>query len=112
MTRTRTRLQQVESDRAAGVGDVLGILLEDRLVGRITIFNIAREPFQSASVGYWVTQDMNGRGVATAALALLVDEAFGRLGLHRLEAATLTTNSASQLVLRRNDFRRIGLAPR
>jgi ribosomal-protein-alanine N-acetyltransferase len=38
--------------------------------------------------------------------------AFGPAGLHRLEAGTLTDNIASQRVLERNGFERIGLAPR
>jgi hypothetical protein len=36
----------------------------------------------------------------------------GRSGLHRVEAATLLDNVASQMVLRRVAFTEIGLAPR
>ena len=39
-------------------------------------------------------------------------EAFGPLGLHRLEAGTLIDNIASQRVLERNAFARIGVAVR
>ena len=38
--------------------------------------------------------------------------AFHELGLHRLQADTLVHNAASQRVLARNGFTRIGLAPR
>ncbi len=38
--------------------------------------------------------------------------AFGELGLHRVEAATLVDNHRSQAVLARNGFTRIGFAPR
>ena len=37
--------------------------------------------------------------------------AFGELGLHRLQAETLLDNVASQKVLERNGFVRIGMAP-
>jgi ribosomal-protein-alanine N-acetyltransferase len=50
--------------------------------------------------------------VATAAVAAVVRIAFSDLGLHRLQADTLVHNTASQRVLARNGFTRIGLAPR
>jgi ribosomal-protein-alanine N-acetyltransferase len=68
--------------------------------------------FRSASVGYWVAEDRNAKGLATAAVGELVTRAFGELGLHRLEAGTLVDNIASQRVLEKNDFDRIGLARR
>ena len=71
-----------------------------------------RGAFQSAHLGYWVSEDRTGRGVATAAVAATVDLAFGPCGLHRLQAATLVHNLGSQRVLQRNRFTLIGLAPR
>lgn len=88
------------------------IVVDGRVVGRIALTNIARGPFQSAQLGYWVAADVNGRGVATAAVARVVRIAFDELGLHRLEAGTLVHNVASQRVLERNGFLRYGLAPR
>ena len=78
--------------------------------GRIT-GNITRGAFQSCGIGYWVSQDRNGQGLATAAVARIKSLAFDDLGLHRLQAETLTHNAASQKVLARNDFQRFGLAP-
>ena len=52
---------------------------------------------------------LNGRGVATRAVQLVCEWGFGEAGLHRLEAATLTDNVASQTVLTRNRFSEIGL---
>jgi [ribosomal protein S5]-alanine N-acetyltransferase len=97
---------------AAG-GALPHVIVEDgRIVGRITLSGIVRGPFLSASLGYWVAQSANGRGVASAAVAEIVKLAFGELGLHRLEAGTLLDNLASQKVLGRNGFERIGMAPR
>ena len=81
------------------------------IAGRITLNGIVRGSFQSCSVGYWVSQAAGGRGVATAALREVKAAAFGELGLHRIQAETLLDNVASQQVLRRNGFTRIGLAP-
>jgi ribosomal-protein-alanine N-acetyltransferase len=88
------------------------ILDSGRIVGRITLNEIVRGPLQSCSVGYWVEPAVNGRGIASAALAEIIEVAFGQLGLHRLQAGTLLHNKASQRVLERNGFVRYGLAPR
>lgn len=81
------------------------------VVGRITLNGIVRGPFLSCSVGYWVSQSAGGRGVATAALREVIGVAFGELGLHRIQGETLLDNFASQRVLERNGFARIGMAP-
>jgi [ribosomal protein S5]-alanine N-acetyltransferase len=89
------------------------VILDDQgaVQGRINLNNIVRGPFQSCTVGYWVAESANGRGLATMAVAEIKRIAFGALGLHRIEAGTLKHNSRSQRVLERNGFERFGLAP-
>jgi ribosomal-protein-alanine N-acetyltransferase len=88
------------------------ILDEDGdVAGRITLNGIVRGPFQSCSVGYWVSEERNGRGIATAAVGAILRVAFDELGLHRAQAETLPPNTASPTVLLRNGFERIGMAP-
>ena len=69
-----------------------------------------REAPQSGTIGYWVDERANGRGLATCAVGEILEYAFGELGLHRVEAATLVDNVPSQRVLEKNSFERIGLA--
>jgi ribosomal-protein-alanine N-acetyltransferase len=88
------------------------IILDGRIAGGVTISDLIYGPFQSAVLGYWVAQQLNGRGLATQAVGAAVEVAFGELGLHRLEAGTLADNIASQRVLEKNRFERIGLARR
>jgi ribosomal-protein-alanine N-acetyltransferase len=68
------------------------------------------ESLQGCTIGYWVDGRRNGRGLATEAVGEIVSYAFGALDLHRVEAATLVDNVASQRVLEKNGFERIGLA--
>lgn len=82
-----------------------------RIVGRITLNDIVRGTFQSAHLGYWVGAADNGRGLATAAVRETVGLAFGDLGLHRVEAATLLHNNRSRRVLEHTGFSRVGIAP-
>jgi ribosomal-protein-alanine N-acetyltransferase len=78
----------------------------------VTLTNITRGPFLSCSLGYWVSEKSNGRGVATQAVARIARLAFDEFALHRIEAGTLVHNAGSQRVLERNGFQRYGLAPR
>ena len=81
----------------------------ERVVGRGMITNIVRAHMLSAVVGYWIDQEHQGRGLATAMTGFLVQEAT-EIGLHRLEAGTMIDNVASQRVLERSGFTRIGVA--
>jgi ribosomal-protein-alanine N-acetyltransferase len=89
------------------------VIVDDQghLVGRITLNHIIRGPLQSCSVGYWVGEFDNGRGLATEAVGRVVRIAFEQMGLHRVQAETLLRNVASQRVLERNGFMRYGMAP-
>jgi ribosomal-protein-alanine N-acetyltransferase len=89
------------------------VVLDDagEIVGRITLSGIVRGAFQSCSVGYWVSEHANGRGLATAAVGDAVRVAHDELGLHRVQGETLLHNGASQRVLQRNGFVRYGTAP-
>jgi [ribosomal protein S5]-alanine N-acetyltransferase len=53
-----------------------------------------------------------GGGVATGAVALAVDHAFGPVGLHRVEATVRPENAASLRVLAKLGFRDEGLLRR
>jgi ribosomal-protein-alanine N-acetyltransferase len=88
------------------------ILDGKEIAGTINLFHIVRESLQGGTIGYWVDGRRNGRGLATGAVAEILAFAFGELGLHRVEAATLVDNVPSQRVLEKNDFERIGLARR
>jgi ribosomal-protein-alanine N-acetyltransferase len=88
------------------------ILDGDAIAGTINVFHIVRESLQSCTIGYWLDQTRNGRGLATGAVEDAVAYAFGELALHRVEAATLVDNVASQRVLEKAAFERIGVARR
>ena len=96
----------------AGEGYPLGLFADDSLVGRFNVAGIVRGPLQSAGLGYWVDNSYAGRGLASAAVQVIVGTARDVLGLHRIEASTLLHNAGSQRVLLKAGFRQIGMAPR
>ncbi|MET4095391.1 GNAT family protein [Arthrobacter sp. UYCu712] len=96
----------------AGEGFPFGLFAGDALVGRFNLAGIVRGPFQSAGLGYWVDGAYAGRGLASAAVQIIVETARDVLELHRIEASTLLHNAGSQRVLLKAGFRQIGMAPR
>lgn len=83
----------------------------ERIIGTITLTGIVRGPFLSANLGYWIDGEYAGRGIGTAAVSAVVETAQERLGLHRIQAATLLHNAASQRILNKSGFVQIGAAP-
>lgn len=106
----QNRLYAAEADRHIGTSHRCVILDGIAIIGMVSLTAIERGVAQSAHLGYWVAQNANGRGAASEAVAAILRLAYGRLGLHRIQAGTLPHNTASQKVLERNGFERIGLA--
>jgi ribosomal-protein-alanine N-acetyltransferase len=80
-----------------------------RIVGQMSIFAISGGSLMSAAAGYWVDQEVAGRGVAPTALALAGDHGLGTLGLHRLEVNIRPENTNSLAVVRKLGFRDEGV---
>jgi len=85
------------------------ILDGEEVVGRVTINEILLGPSRRGALGYYLDVRAQGRGLATMAVEEIVGLAFGRLDLHRIEAATRLDNEASQRVLERTGFHRVGI---
>jgi len=110
---------RAEVDRLTGAvcaGTGLSFILLDRanpggpVLGRVTLSNIVRGPFQAANLGYSLDHLAEGRGLMHEALAALLDHAFGTLGLHRVMANYMPRNRRSARLLSRLGFVEEGLA--
>lgn len=103
------RWLQLRSAARRGAALPFAVTVDDRFAGHVVVGNIVREPLLSAYVGYWADAALTGRGVITAAVALVVDHCFSAVGLHRLEATVRPENVASLRVLAKLGFREEGL---
>ena len=108
----RAAIEESATARAAGTSYAFCIRAGGELVGRVTLSQVFRKAFRNCYLGYWVGQEHNGRGFATAAVRLAVRYAFRDLGLHRVQANVMTGNPRSARVLEKAGFRNEGLALR
>lgn len=83
----------------AGDGEFLGIAVAPQ------IDRVAR----TAELGYVVAPSARGRGVASEALRLMTEWAFGELGMERLELLISVENEASKRVAARCGYVREGV---
>lgn len=108
----RRRLRQYGSEWRQGVGYSFFVFRgeDSALMGGITISNLRRGVAQCASLGYWIGRRYARQGYMSEALVAVLDYSFEQLGLHRLEAACLPSNAASQGLLQKVGFSEEGYA--
>jgi ribosomal-protein-alanine N-acetyltransferase len=100
--------------RRAAMGTTLPFVVrvDGRLAGQVTIDNVVRGALRSGNLGYWIDRSVAGRGLASLAVALVCDHAFGPARLHRLQADIRPENGPSQRLVERLGFREEGLLRR
>jgi RimJ/RimL family protein N-acetyltransferase len=72
---------------------------------------IAERTRSTAEIGYSIVHDRRGQGLATEAVAALIEEGFRNAGLHRVRAYCVPGNLSSRGVLRNNRFEDDGVLP-
>jgi [ribosomal protein S5]-alanine N-acetyltransferase len=98
--------------RSTHVGYFVRLREGGHLVGVVNVSEIVHGSFRSAYLGYYAFTPYARHGFMTEGLSLVIDDAFRRLRLHRLEANIQPGNIASIRLVRRLGFRREGFSPR
>lgn len=84
---------------SSGSGDLVGSLR----------FALHDSGLGCGSVGYWLSPEVRGRGIATRALVLGTRFVLDRLGWHRIELSHAVENESSCAVARRAAYRAEGV---
>lgn len=92
----------IHHEKARGAS--YGIWENNRLLGVVAV-NLVDWHNKTADIGYWLSEQASGRGLAFQALNLLKRYLFEQLNLEKLTAATATTNVKSQSLLERVGFK-------
>ncbi len=82
---------------------ILGIFADDMFCGLAEMYGY-REAIHKISVGYRLAEWCWGRGIASAALGMMVDYLLHETDIEIITASTMIENQASAKVLRRNGF--------
>ncbi len=106
--RCSARDRELQMDTGYG----FGVFAEGRLVGEMNLSGVQRGPFQSGHVGYWIDHRHAGREYTPEALVVMLDYAFGSLGLHRVQINIIPRNRASRRVVEKLGIRNEGVALR
>ncbi|MDO4244301.1 MAG: GNAT family protein [Actinomyces sp.] len=98
--------------RAARRGESMALVIEvdGALAGQVAVAPISWGALCSASLGYWLGSDWEGRGVMSLAVAMVLDHLLGpEVGLHRVEINVRPENARSLALCRRLGLREEGL---
>jgi [ribosomal protein S5]-alanine N-acetyltransferase len=98
--------------QADGPESIYAIDVGGVAVGGIGIHPRSNEERHSAEIGYWLGEAFWGRGIATAAVRGLSQQALKEPDLYRLFANVFASNPASMRVLEKAGFRREGVLRR
>jgi ribosomal-protein-alanine N-acetyltransferase len=103
-------LERISSD--AHRGFLVILRPADDIVGVINVNNLIRGVFQSAFLGYYSFSPHMGMGLMHEGILLVLNHAFRKLKLHRLEANIQPGNHASIALVRECGFVREGFSRR
>jgi ribosomal-protein-alanine N-acetyltransferase len=88
------------------------VILESGVIaGAIGLHDVDGER-ATASIGYWLSPDRQGRGIVTAAARALVEFAFASYGIERIELVAAVDNARSRAVAKRLGFREDAFLPK
>lgn len=93
-------VRALRREARSGGGLSLVVVVAGRLVGMVAASSIVEGALRSASIGYWVGQEVAGRGIAPTAVATIADHLMDPRGrnLHRVQLEIRPDNPASLAV--------------
>lgn len=84
------------------------IVADDVPVGRIGLHHLNSQN-KTGSIGYWLSQNAEGKGIVLQSCKKLITYGFEQVGLHRIEIKTATNNVRSQAIPVKLNFKKEGL---
>ena len=111
ITRTegaRAFIRAAQAQASQNNGTQLAIRVEGRIAGIVGHHQIDWRN-RHTSLGYWIGESLQGRGLVTAATAALLGHAFDDARLNRVEIRCAEGNTRSRAIPQRLGFREEGL---
>lgn len=99
----KERLKLFKKDQ----GFSLCIFYHGIMVGTIGLHYIDKSDLKT-EIGYWLSEDQQGKGIMHRSCLALIDYCFNTLKLHRIEIRCAANNKASQRVAKKLGFKQEG----
>jgi ribosomal-protein-serine acetyltransferase len=108
LERTLAFIRTAKRRAAENNGFEAAIVLDGRIIGALGFPGVDWVA-RSTSIGYWLGEEHQGRGLMTRAVRALIDHAFGEWELHRVEIRAAADNRRSRAIPERLGFEHEGL---
>jgi len=95
------KIQKDHEGFKSGESLELGIFFEERFIGRCGFHNIQKH---SAEIGYFLAEDMNGRGIMTKCVKKITEYGLNELDKHRIIIKVDVENTASESIPQKLGF--------
>ncbi|QRF22408.1 GNAT family N-acetyltransferase [Alicyclobacillus sp. TC] len=103
---TKSFVQASLSNFAAGTEIPTCIWYDNQLIGSIGLR--ISQANRSASIGYWISKEYEGKGVMTKCCKAMINYAFRELKLNRIEIRAIKENVRSRAIPERLGFKHEG----
>lgn len=107
----RIFIQRSLHDYAEGQSMTCTIVYKDNIVGNCS-FNTIDHNKQKVTIGYWLSEPYQGKGIVTRVVEKLIDIAFNKLDMEKVEISAATGNHSSRKVCERLHFTLEGIITR
>jgi len=96
----RIFIQRSLHDYAEGKSMTCAIVYQDAIVGNCS-FNTINHDLKKVTVGYWLSESQQGKGIVTQVVTKLIEIAFEELDMEKVEISAAVENTASRAVCER-----------
>ena len=104
----RNFIERSEKASAEKTGQTFGIFENEKIIGAVS-FVAFNWTSRRTELGYWIDKSCAGRGIITKSCKVLVDHAFEKLEMNRIEIRCAAENVKSRAVPERLDFKLDGI---
>ncbi|TOB49044.1 RimJ/RimL family protein N-acetyltransferase [Vibrio parahaemolyticus] len=96
-------IKQSLHDYADGKSLVCAMFYDSNLVGNIS-FNTINQDLKKVEIGYWLSAEYQGRGIVSKSVTKLIEMAFTKLNIQKIEISAAVENQPSRRVCERLGF--------
>jgi ribosomal-protein-serine acetyltransferase len=104
----RNHIAYCKQNEVAGTDYPFAIMFNGKIAGRIGIHYIHHHN-KIASLGYWLGDGYQGKGIMTKSCIALINHCFNELGMNRVEIKCATGNTKSAAIAEKLNFKKEGI---